>query len=504
MAWMSILKIRENFKEDIDAIILSSPTNNDPGLLFVSDYASKALNCKNIQDWSDRHHLCHASLAFYNSGFEKASVIVIDRNGSVVENVAREAETIFTAEYPDVFTEIYKNYWTIMDDKNILDKKFEKTKNEKINCEINYYNKFSITKVYETATILIGQDMLENGKTMGLSAYGKPSNMEDFFIDNFSNDLLFMQLEDGSALNKKHIDMIVKDLPRNDYELYADYAYAVQRQTEQQVEHLVKKSIEKTGIKKICLTGGYGLNVVCNGYLINKFPDVEFYFEPLADDSGNSMGAAMLYYRQQTKDMTINKIKTTFVHGIENSLSDISGSDFYFKDVALSLSNNESVAIYNGLAESGPRALGNRSILYNALDNNAKEVVNIIKKREWYRPFAAAVLLEDAKEYFDMKIDESPHMTASFSVKENYKELLYGVMHVDGSCRIQTVSNDNSPLRKVLESLKEITGHGIVLNTSFNLAGEPLVETPDQAISILKNSSLDKVWFPEINKCVSK
>lgn len=499
--FLSILEISKNFKEPIDAIIISSPTNGDHGNYYIGKYASRVLKCDNVIDLSDKHHLCHASLAFYNSGFDKATVIVIDRNGSIVGGVSREAETIYSASYPNSFKEIYKNYWSLSEDKNYLHEAFSKVRREKLNCEINYLSSFSITKVYETATTLIGQDMLENGKTMGLSAYGKKITSPNMFLENgMADDFFFSHTNNWEAINKDHLDKINNNITESNHEFYSDYAYTVQKYTQDQVARLVEKSIIETGIKKICLTGGYALNVVCNGFLIKEFPDVDFYFEPIADDNGNSMGAAMYHYREISKDTNINSISTTFTHGINHSLNEIKGESVSVEDVASLILNNKSVAIYNGLAESGPRALGNRSILYNALNKDAKREVNIIKKREWYRPFAAAVLEEDAKIYFDIRIDSSPFMTASFDVNKEYKDLLFGVMHVDGSCRIQTVPNDGSFLRSLLEDLKRKTGHGIILNTSFNLAGDPLVETPEEAIEVLNCSTLDYLWFPEIKK----
>jgi len=207
--FLSILEISKNFKEPIDAIIISSPTNGDPGNSLIADYASRILKCNNIIDLSDKHHLCHASLAFYNSGFDKANVIVIDRNGSIVGGVAREAETIYSVSYPNSFTEIYKNYWNLTEDKDYLNKVFSNVRNEKPNCEINYLSSFSITKVYETATTLIGQHMLENGKTMGLSAYGKTVSGPNMFLENgLAHDLFFSHTDSWEAINKNHLDKI--------------------------------------------------------------------------------------------------------------------------------------------------------------------------------------------------------------------------------------------------------------------------------------------------------
>ena len=154
------------------------------------------------------------------------------------------------------------------------------------------------------------------------------------------------------------------------------------------------------------------------------------------------------------------------------------------------------------MSEAGPRALGNRSILYDARDKNAKEVVNKVKKREWYRPFAASVLKEYAGYYFDMmSMSECPYMTNSYNV---ISDRIPGVVHVDNSCRVQTVDNDIPHFYNLLKEFKKITNTSVLLNTSFNIAGEPLVETIEDAIRTFRKSEIDILWFPEINKMLHK
>ena len=165
-------------------------------------------------------------------------------------------------------------------------------------------------------------------------------------------------------------------------------------------------------------------------------------------------------------------------------------------DIVKLLIDQKSVAIFDGAPEAGPRALGHRSILFDARNPNSKDIVNKIKKREWYRPFACIVLEEDADTYFDMgRIESSPFMTICFPVREKYVRIIPGITHVDNTCRIQTVRNGY--LYCLLKEFKKLTGHGILLNTSLNLAGQPLVEAPMDAVKILNNSSLDYLWFEE-------
>jgi carbamoyltransferase len=492
--------------EKVD-LAYSTPTQDSTTYNATRHFVKKAFNLDNSFDYSDEHHLVHANLAFYDSGFSEALVFVIDRNGSIVGQSMRESETVYIASYPNNFKQIYKNFWVF---DNSAHEYVSKLKKENPDCEFNASSMFGIVKVYETATMLIKQHVLENGKTMGLSAYGDKTKIyPDLFVNgHVPNDYYFghTNFQDFRAATYTALENISTDnINENNYQEYADYAWNIQKQTQEAVASMINKYVQKTGIKNVCITGGYGLNVVANHYYITQFPDINFFFEPLADDSGNSIGSAMKCYRDTTLDTTINKLEHTFFNGKKYKINDIDGQDVSVEDVAKLLSNGKSVAVYNGIAEAGPRSLGNRSILFDCRDKNSKDKVNKIKKREWYRPFAGMVLESEANKYFEMgQINKSEFMTVSFPVKKSALEIIPGVVHVDETCRIQTVNQDNPIMFNLLNEFKKITGTGILLNTSFNLAGMPLVETPEDAIYTLKNSVLDYVWFPEISKLVSK
>lgn len=511
----------------IDAVAISAPHNTDVDsyLFAIIDAATKIFKTNNIYKLFNSHHLCHASLAFYNSGFDNAVVVIVDRNGSNNPNsnmLLFESETVFTAEYPSSFKEIKKNYWLAQRGQSsdaFLLELVPREKTKRPGCEISYESLYGITKVYETATILIGEGILENGKTMGLAAYGNENqDFPNLFLDNgCPNDSLFsyaMSSRDNTlaAIYKEYAGKMTKTVDKNDYQFYADYAYQVQKQTQEQVAKLIETAVQRTGIKNVCVSGGYGLNVVANGYYISKFPDVNFFFEPLADDTGNSIGAAMLVYRELSKDKTIRPLKSTFFNGHEPHISaeefdrhPISYGKATVNDVARLLADNAKLAMFAGKAEGGPRALGNRSILFYPNLADSKDIVNRIKKREWYRPFAACVLKEDAWEYFDMmSLTESPYMTVSFDCRAMTKELFPGIVHVDNSCRVQTVGEENKNLHSLLTAVKELTGHGLLLNTSFNLAGSPLVETIDDAIKVMMESELEYIWIPEHQTLLGK
>jgi carbamoyltransferase len=484
----------------IDYVVWCPPTQNPKYRdEFIGDYF-KSVDVT-VNDLSDYHHLTHASLGFYNSGFTEAAIIVVDRNGSIMGNSCRESETIFMASYPATFDQVYKSFWIY---NNIAHQEALLFKEGNPKCEVDVRSMYGVVKVYETATALIKQHALENGKIMGLSAYGnKDAEFYPlFFKGNIPNDY-YLGHEETSNRISTHQDLqpFATDVvtPEN-FQMYADYAWQVQKQTQDAVCYLIQKAIDKTGLKNIVITGGYGMNVVANHYYLTKFPEVKFFFEPLADDSGNSIGGAMFIHRLLTGDTSVNPLNTTFFSGKYYSLKSIHGLPTQTKDVAKLLANGKSVAVYRGLAEAGPRALGNRSILFDPRNKDAKEIVNKIKKREWYRPFAAMVLEEDAHMYFEMGgVTSSPYMTISFPAKQYAIDNIPGVIHVDNTCRLQTVSKSDGYLYELLLEFKALTGHGVILNTSFNLAGEPLIETPEEAIKTLRNSTLNHVWFEEKN-----
>jgi len=173
--------------------------------------------------------------------------------------------------------------------------------------------------------------------------------------------------------------------------------------------------------------------------------------------------------------------------------------DTCYQDISDLLISKNIVAIFQGRSEAGPRALGNRSILYDPRDLNAKNHVNRVKKREWFRPFAGTILLEHVHEWFDMVgLDESPFMSYAVEVYECKKNSIPGIIHVDDTCRIQTLTKtQNYHYYNLIESFYQKTNVPILFNTSFNLGGEVLVETLDDAIDTLKRSEIEYLFLPE-------
>ena len=497
---LAIKQCLDDFGGKIDyAIIISYPTSNEKHQKLIQKVTG--IRDSNIIEYSYYHHLSHASLAFYNSGFDKSLVVVVDGQGTLYNDNLAEGETVYLAKYPCKFECVIKNVFTNKSDPNdygtiSLEKYLIKHKNYE--CNINP-NEGGIVNVYNTATFLISQPLLENGKTMGLSSYGEKTDYPQIFNDKSQPDWrLFTNNIIKKRLFKSHKDKIIKDITEENYKFYADYAYEVQSQTQEAVANLIQRAIDKTDCKNVCVVGGYGMNIVANHYYTQRFSEVQFYFEPNADDGGITIGAAKHFHHERKNDFTKRPITTTAFHGKSYDISQYKSKTTSIQEIARLLNQNKSVAVYKGLAEAGQRALGNRSIFFNPLHPNAKDIVNKIKKREWYRPFAGIVLEEDANLYFDMgNIKSSPYMTISFPVKT---DILPGITHIDGTCRIQTTSKNDGYLYELIHEFKKLSGVGIILNTSFNLAGDPLVETPEDAFKTLKDSDLDYLWFQETNQ----
>jgi len=514
--YLSVLEAHKNLKGSVDAVVISTPDSieADHG---ISKLSKRLFDCE-IIDLSGCHHITHAALAFENSEFNESLVFVIDRNGSIIDYL-RESETVIVAKKsPYSFIEIYKNYCSVAlgsDATPVVDNTINKLKKQKPNIKHICRSCFNTVKVYESATTLIGEHPLENGKTMGLSAYGNSAGYPDLFLRSLDTDVYCVphdsyfsyetRLSQVTPVNFRELNHLSSNgVPKKDYDVYADFAKHVQSQTQEEIYRMIQHWVYKTKIKNVVITGGYGLNVVANSYFVEKLPDVNFFFEPMADDTGNSIGGALLVYKEKSQTLQSHPLKDTFFHGHHYSLDHIEGSTVTVDDIVNLIADQKSVAVYQGFSEAGQRALGNRSILFDATNPDARTLVNLIKKREWYRPFAAMILEEDANEYFDMLgLKKSESMTNSFQVREQYVELLKGICHVDGSCRLQTIDQSHS-LYELLVKFKEKNNVGIVLNTSFNLAGAPLVETPEDAIKTLRESTLDYLWFPEIKKLLTK
>lgn len=468
----------------------------------------------------DDHHLTHATCAFFNSGFDDAAAIIIDGAGSGFNfpdlqhlmHETWEVESIWSLSYPAQIKKHLVYYGT-----NLIDS-FTLTDNDTL---VEVSDAHGLTKTYEAVTQYLGFHAIEAGKTMGLAPYGKHNDSIKINDGNYTNrSFIKPRFPAGNLIRcdlNPELQVSYGDTSwHNDPDLIDDYrkdlAYAVQKSTEERVKNLIRKTIELTGKNKIVIAGGYGLNCVANYEMLKEFPNIEFYHEPISHDGGTVMGACQLVYRQITSDQTPAPLQTLYI-GPNNpdrySNMDTNGfvvTDVTAKDIAKLLVEQNIVCLYQGRSEAGPRALGNRSILFDPTVANGKDIVNEVKRREWFRPFAGSCLEEKAKDWFDLAgRDTSPFMMYAVDVLENKQELIPAITHVDGTCRVQTVNKDQNPhyydLISEFDKLKNVP---ILFNTSFNLAGDPLVETIDEALDTLRRSDLKYLWLPELGKLLTK
>lgn len=467
------------------------------------------------------HHLSHAANAFYNSGFESALVVVQDGKGSSYNlnngGLAFETTSVFSVEYPNKFNLLYRRFFTnsqidentkVVWDNNFPIDKIERPKYLNKNTEVEIRNEFDLGFMYEGVSRSIGFND-EGGKMLGLQSYGKHDdtlpkildenlifNMNIFKFDNLQRHLGF-NLDDYLCLASKDEKI--------------NFAYMVQKSFEDAGLRLIQKMLGKSGHSNLILTGGTALNVVANNfYRQNLDNSIEMYIEPLCGDEGNCIGLCQHYIHEKLKIEKSNKVNSLYICGTESNYNFILKSteqvfDNVDKAVVVDLLRSGNiVALFQGKAEAGPRALGNRSLLFDPRIKNGKDYVNFVKGREDFRPFAAAVLLEHADNWFDLaKLKESPYMMYAVNVLEDKAEAIPAVTHVDRTCRVQTVSvEQNLNLYKLIEAFYKKTNTPMLLNTSFNLAGDPIVETLEDAIESLRKSKLEYLYLPEIKKLI--
>jgi carbamoyltransferase len=257
--------------------------------------------------------------------------------------------------------------------------------------------------------------------------------------------------------------------------------------------------------------GGYGLNCVANYKYWKEFPDLNIYCEPISHDGGTSIGAAKYIYAKMNDLEEPMNPQTSIYYGpqydpetYEDYLEGLEVSDTSYVDIAQLIRDGNIVTIFQGRSEGGPRALGNRSILFDPTIKDGKDIVNQVKRREFFRPFACSILKENVSDWFDLAgREESPHMMYAVDCLPGVEEKIPSVIHVDGTCRIQTVTQDqNEHYYNLISAFEKLSDVPILFNTSFNLGGDPLVETIADAIETLQRSDIEYLYLPEIQKLV--
>ncbi len=426
-----------------------------------------------------KHHLSHAASSFLVSPFEEAAILTADAVGE----------------------------WATMT--------YGAGRGNKIDVrkEIRYPN--SLGLLYTAITTYLGFTAHEGeGTVMALASCGEPRYLDKLKeIMMINPDGSHMVDERFFGFNKgfrMYTSRFLKAFgperkPEGRLEdRHRDIAASLQKFTEETLITVARHVRDKTRLDKLCLAGGVFLNCVANSKILEQSGFKELFIQPAAGDGGGSLGAATYIYHcilnkprhfvmqhaylgtkypsNYIKRILLNR-RISFMELEDGELS---------KFIAREISRGKIIGWFQGKMEFGPRALGNRSILADPRNPNIKEILNEkVKHREPFRPYAPAVLEEKMGEFFDLTCS-SPFMLFAPRVKDEKKGLIPGVVHVDGTARVQTVNKDTNPrLWRLISEFENLTGIPVIINTSFNLRGEPIVCTPEDAVECFKRSKMD-------------
>jgi carbamoyltransferase len=418
------------------------------------------------------HHLAHAISAFAYSGFEDAAVLVLDGRG------ATEATSVWRGRNGRL-----EHLWTIP-----------------------WPN--SLGLFYAQFTHFLGfTPYSDEWKVMGLAPFGEPGiNLRDFIVPNdnpyrVATNLLIAPESDPFRGMESRLGP--HRLPESDIDArHKNLAFAVQDMCEQAMLTLARIAVARTGCGNLCLAGGVALNSKANGKILSSGIADRIFVQPAASDDGVCLGAVLGPTLDAGEKLAVRKMRHAYL-GNECSDAEVEKALATYKIRATRVADPAAVAAelladgkilgwVQGRMEFGPRALGGRSILADPRDPemNAK-VNNAVKFREWWRPFAPSLLQEAASEYLESATD-SPFMVLTAQVRPEKRSVIPSVTHVDGSARPQTVERDVNPLYwRLISEFGRRTGVPVVMNTSFNLRGEPIVSSPTDAIRTFFSSGMD-------------
>jgi carbamoyltransferase len=459
------------------------------------------------------HHLAHAASAYFTSGWNECLVVVIDGMGEIDSGTAYHARD-------GVLRRIH--HISAQD---------------------------SIGIFYSLITLQLGFDFnSDEYKIMGLAPYGDPSRFRDFFSSNV------LLRRDGAIsipvlrLNKTYADrqsylatrrnlakhLIDERHPDGDIdEIHRDIAAGLQDCLDNAMLHICDHLARKTGLRRLAMAGGVALNCSANGRLLRSGLFDEIYVQPAAGDDGTALGAA-LHRASRREEVKNRRMPVPFLGpayssneidcAIERVRDLVAVTEFAsFADTcdkaASLIADGRVIAWYRGRMEFGPRALGHRSILADPSRPEMRDRINaMVKMREAFRPFAPAVTIEEAHKWFHLghassvpclgndhagKTREFPYMLTTVDVREEHRSHLPAITHVNGSARLQTVSEaDNRDFHSLLKAVGAVTGREMVLNTSFNVKGQPIVNTPTEALETFLSTGIDHLFIE--NRMISR
>lgn len=465
---------------------------------FSVSVPSRKISCS-------QHHLSHAASAFYPSPFEDAAILVLDGVGEFATT------TIWHGQGNKI----------------------------KLVEQINFPH--SLGLLYSAMTSYAGFKVNSGEyKVMGLAPYGAPQ-----FAEKIKNNLIKIDDKGLFKMDMSYFDYAINDHMTNDKfnnlfeglprekestvtQKEMDIARSIQEVTEEVMMKLAKYCQEKTGSKNLCMAGGVALNCVANGKILNSGVFKNVWIQPAAGDAGGALGAAYVhYYKDHSRKVasTLDSMQGSYL-GPQDKKEDIKAyldsinAKYHFIEnedqcldtVAEALKQEKVVGWHSGRMEFGPRALGARSIIGDSRSTEMQKTMNLkIKYRESFRPFAPSVLRERVSDYFQLNVD-SPYMLIVAPVADKIRksmtkeqESLFGidklniprstipaVTHVDYSARVQTVHKETNPrYYNLIKKFEEKTGYGVLVNTSFNVRGEPIVCTPEDSYRCFMRTEMD-------------
>ena len=445
------------------------------------------------------HHLAHAYSAFAVSPFEEGVVMIVDGVGSYRSDVtepcpptdaatalARESESYY--KFSGSKIECLKKVW-MEPDRGFLSEEF--------------YNMPGLGALYSRASTYIFGDWNKCGELMGLAPYGRREQVKHL-----------LELADGTL----HVPRWTTDfnqpyvLDRGNWEAspamphWEDLAWRVQDDTENVLIARARWLRETTGARNLCMAGGVALNCVANGRIAREAGFENVWVQPAAGDDGIAIGCAYYGYLEILKqrrgfvmdhaylgrhhpDREIENATLRFLVRIQTTATPAAD---ICRETARLLAEQRVVGWFQGASEFGPRALGNRSLLADPRRAGMKDILNSrVKHRQAFRPFAPIVLAERAQEIFEGE-EDSPFMLIAKRVRAEWRDRIPAVVHVDGTARVQTVKEATNPmLYRLLREFEALTGVPVLINTSFNVKGEPIVETPDDAVVCFLTTGID-------------
>lgn len=482
-----LLDVAEITLEDVDCVVYSYRHNE----IVRKFFKEKNPNIKFIVP---EHHFSHACQAFLPSPFDDAAIMVVDGQGVPMVRTGGDQ----------------------------LSGSLSYGKGIDIETLWEFPVRYSLGGMYAEFTKKLGFKTNQEGKTMGLAAYGTSA-----IYDEIKKELKFEELDfDFRKVFKKGLGFhnALYKLPdygnflkqfenkkkEDEYtQTHKDLAYAVQKLTEDVMVYLANWLYEKTGSKNLCIAGGVGLNCVANYQVLIRSKFDNIFIHPNAGDNGLVVGQALYVYNILNKKPRVY-IDTHDYLGKEYSEAEVDAAVEKFKDnesisiqkcdklqdlydtMALAISEGYITSWCQGRSEFGPRALGNRSILADPRRSDMKDILNSrVKFRESFRPFTPSVLAERSNDFFELDI-ESPFMLLAPYVKPGMGELVPAITHADNTARVQTVTRDvNERYYDLIKAFEKLTGIPMVLDTSYNVADEPIVETPEDAIKCFLSTDID-------------